>query len=543
MGIRGPCSAVIVCLGLGGCASAPPPAGPAPSRALPTVEALLADYAAACAGPEGMDSCDPDHFEETFRDDLAGLRAHRDALVERWMRSLEAGDHAATYGLSWAGERRAIPLLRRGLLADRSFYGWESSDARTLEARMRDEQHPAQMARIAALERLGGAKVREVVALSSHERAALVREAFAAGDPGDPPDVARWLLLRLAPEALAARAVAPPAGPSAATVTPGLAGFVLAAHGFPHHDLAVLARVGEGRVEAAPQKVGCRVLPRASVTGTEPGRAAPITLGAKVFSNVANACLAEVDGLAKGDFVATIGLRAVAEPAALPPETQALLQGLALEALARVRGAEPADFVGEAEVFAVQYAGGVRAVVAARVARRAGVVPGNGGAENGGVESGGGVESEGGAEKGGGLGDAEKGGGAEKGERGSEGGVGSAGDDGREGGEWPARACVSRLCSVKPWSPDVPLASLVAVYDLGGQDAAPRERLVVASSGGGCGPEQEDVVRFTGFAAIEGAEPFVVVSRSACDGWEYELYAIDGTGARLVARGASGSRV
>jgi hypothetical protein len=301
------CGLQLLCLGLAACGPVARPAPSAPVAAELTVDELAARYAANCSGPEGMTACDPPHFEQTFRDELAALRAHRDALVARWMRSLEEGAHAPAYGLAWARERGALPALRRGLLADRAYYGWESSDATKLEARMRDEQYPSQMARILALEKLGGAPVRDVVALTPEERAALVREAFEPGEPGGRSDVARWLLLRLAPDALAPRAIAPAPRLQPMPVAPDLSGWIVTAHAFPHHDIAVLARVGGGRVEAVDPAASCRALPRAHAFSTDPARPAPIALPPVTFSNAANTCLAEVDGLAKGDFVATIG--------------------------------------------------------------------------------------------------------------------------------------------------------------------------------------------------------------------------------------------
>jgi len=228
-----------VCLVLAACAPAAHPTQTTPPAPPLGVEGLLSIYAANCAGPEGATACDTSaHFEETFRAELPALRARRDELVSAWMRLLEGGAHAPAYGLAWAGERRALPALRRGLLADRSFYGWESSDAATPEARMRDEQYPSQTARIVALEKLGGGPVREVVALTPAERASLVREAFEPGAPGGPSDVARWLLLRLAPDALAPRTIAPAPPPEPVAVAPELSGFLVTAHAFPQHDSA-----------------------------------------------------------------------------------------------------------------------------------------------------------------------------------------------------------------------------------------------------------------------------------------------------------------
>lgn len=169
------------------------------------VDELLAVFAAACAGPEGVEDCSVARFEDTFARELPELRRRRSELVAHWMDALRAGGHSAAYGLAWAGAREALPLLREGLLADRYFYGWESSDAASLAARMRDEQYPHHLARIGAIEALSGRPITEAVALTPEEQEALVRESLEEGEPGGPPDVARWLLIKLA------RVEAPPA--------------------------------------------------------------------------------------------------------------------------------------------------------------------------------------------------------------------------------------------------------------------------------------------------------------------------------------------
>jgi hypothetical protein len=174
------------------------------------VGGLFDVYAATCAGPEGVDDCSPQQFERTFARELSAIRRHRSELVAHWMDAICAGHHTAAYGLAWANVREALPCLREALLADRYFYGWESSDAHELAARMRDDQYPRHMARILAIERLSGRPVAEAVALTPDERARLVRESSQDAEPGGAPDVARWLLGKLAPE-LGAEPVADPA--------------------------------------------------------------------------------------------------------------------------------------------------------------------------------------------------------------------------------------------------------------------------------------------------------------------------------------------
>lgn len=170
----------------------------------PDLDELLDAIAAHCAGPEGVEACAPNQFEETFAEKLPRFVAHREALVRHWLAALERGNHTAAYGLAWARHRAGLPALRKSLLSDRYFYGWESDDANTLEARMRDDQYPHHLAFISAIEHISGKPLAEAVALQPTERAALLAEARQPGDEGGPQDVARWLLHKLAPDALEA---------------------------------------------------------------------------------------------------------------------------------------------------------------------------------------------------------------------------------------------------------------------------------------------------------------------------------------------------
>ena len=174
-------------------------AGPEPVPS-PTVGDLLDVYAATCAGPEGLDDCSPERFELTFARELPAMRRFRSELVDHWTAALRAGDHAAAYGLAWANVRPALPDLREGLLAERYFYGWESSDAHEPSARMRDHNYPRHLARILAIEALSGQPIADAVALTPGERARLVEESLEGDEPGGPSDVARWLLIKLSPE-------------------------------------------------------------------------------------------------------------------------------------------------------------------------------------------------------------------------------------------------------------------------------------------------------------------------------------------------------
>ncbi len=335
-------------------------------------------YAAHCAGPEGLSDCAPEAFEATFRDRLPSFRAHRAELERRWTASAEAGGHSAAYGLAWLGAVGAVPSLRRTLLADRNFYGWESSDAETPEARMRDDQYPHQMARILAIEHLTKRPIQKAVALTPDERALLVAEAFAPGEPGEAQDVARWLLSKLAPDAISTPVTKGPAWPAeGATASPvaapqGLEGLVLGVHDhMVHHDFAVLARVGGGTVGPIEAREGCRRLPSARVVPTNKDRGAAIALPAKPFRSASNPCIFEVPDLAKGDFIATLGFSATGDAPPLSDQQTRILSGRALELVARHHRIDPLSFTGEASLSVIGSGADRLAAVNARARPRA----------------------------------------------------------------------------------------------------------------------------------------------------------------------------
>ncbi|MBX3273448.1 MAG: hypothetical protein KF729_24505 [Sandaracinaceae bacterium] len=336
-----------------------------PATAAPKLEALA--RLSRCAGPEGLDDCSLERFEETFADRLPRLRAHRDAVVERWRASLEAGSHAAAYGLAWADDRASLPALRRGLLEERYFYGWESSDAFTIEARMRDEQYPRHLARVRAIEHLSRADLATAVGLTPDERAALVRDAYAEGEAGGPHDAARWLLARLAPDALVA---APPRRTDVAplAIPPALDGWVLVSHdSFGHHDVFPIARAHAGSLTSSDPIDGCEVLPGREVTLD--GRS--VTLPTELLDDEVNRCLAEPEGLARGSSVTALDLDLRGQPVELDPAQRARAEARALEALARSTGADPADFAGTVdEVVAVGDGTHTRVVVRAHATPR-----------------------------------------------------------------------------------------------------------------------------------------------------------------------------
>lgn len=214
---------------------------------------------------------------------------------------------------------------------------------------------------------------------------------------------------------------------------------------------------------------------------TAPDRAA-VKLPRRLFSNVANTCLAELEGRAAGDFVGTIGWSAQASAVTLDEPTAARVTGLAFERLHTI-GADPADFHATATVTARAGSGRTWVAVHAEAIARV-----------------------------------------------------------RPGADEPAVAasCASSLCRIPRAGWREASASVVVVYELVAGGAL-HERLVVSSGPGGCSEAEHDAVGFAGFVLLD--RPLVVVSRSTCDAWEFELHGIAADGSRLIARGAGGSPV
>lgn len=450
------------------------------SGGLPNGSALeeLADLS-DCAGPEGVDDCAPARFERTFAHRLPAMRAHRDQLVPIWLERLERGEHAPAYALAWAGARDALPVLRRALLEDRHFYGWETRTPCAIEGRMSDDNHPHQVARILAIEHLSGTGVARAVALTPAERAALVREAYQPGEPGQASDVARWLLLRLAPEALALHP--PAAAPEARSVpVPAeLEGHVVVSHdSLGHHDVFTIARARGGLLEAVEAREGCRVLSAATVRLGLPARS--LALPRALFSNEANICLSEPEGLAPGSSLGALGIEPSGRPAELDASIRASVEALALEALAHV--ADPVDFAARASATSIEDRDRTWVAVDARAMRRPRAL------------------------------------------------------DWWGDGRLEPVPCATRLCEVEQH--EGPRASLVAIYELGPDGLA--ERLLVPSRPGGCSEAEHDDVSLAGGFVVPGGAPLFAIERRFCDGWVVELYSLAGGAARLVAaRGGS----
>jgi hypothetical protein len=157
------------------------------------VEVVGKEILDSCWGPEGVDDCAPRALAAAHARHLPMLRAQRDAFERLWLSDLAGGNHTAAYGLALLGSRRALPVLRARLLAERYFYGWETSSLDDPKILFADEQFPRHLALIHAIEWIDGRPLRSVVKLSDDERHQLARDAAVVCDG----QAATWLLHKL----------------------------------------------------------------------------------------------------------------------------------------------------------------------------------------------------------------------------------------------------------------------------------------------------------------------------------------------------------
>lgn len=155
---------------------------------------------------EFLDGPEVHSFAEAFREgELGLLRQHVEDLTPVVLAELEAGNHAAAWAASFLEIREAVPLMRRNLLADRYFYGWEGPDYSTEEAYLRDDQYPHHLAYIRSIEELTQKSIADAVTLTTEELRSLREEAALAtlserSSKTDDYFCARWLLSKLADE-------------------------------------------------------------------------------------------------------------------------------------------------------------------------------------------------------------------------------------------------------------------------------------------------------------------------------------------------------
>ena len=146
---------------------------------------VFEEMAATCGGPDSVELCTPAYVDVMFGARLGAI-SDRAGLERRWLAELAAGDHVAAYGLAWLASERALPELRRQLLADRYFYGWETSYPDPPDSVYADSQYPHHQAYLAAIEKISwmiaGHPVRHPVKLTRAERAQLRRDAAGCDD-------------------------------------------------------------------------------------------------------------------------------------------------------------------------------------------------------------------------------------------------------------------------------------------------------------------------------------------------------------------------
>ena len=140
-----------------------------------------------------VDKCGPSGFARTMATELPVFEANRAALEQRWLAALEAGDLTAAYGLGWLRSERALPELRRRLVADRhwEFLEWGRPDDPA--DRFGDYQFTHHFALAGAIEHITQRPWREVVKLSAAERRRLWRDSRGC----DGAFAAHWLLHEL----------------------------------------------------------------------------------------------------------------------------------------------------------------------------------------------------------------------------------------------------------------------------------------------------------------------------------------------------------
>ena len=193
---------VLAMVAVAGCASrsVDRPAGP-------SVAALLEDEKfASLAGPETNDFATARSLFTAA--EIQFLHEHIGDVAQYVNERLRAGSVGAAWIAGYFRIESSLPLLRRSLLTDRYFYGWEGPDYDDERSYLDDSQYTHHLAYIAAIEAITGKSLRESIALTPSETEKLKAEAtvdFARRDV-DPDKVqrglcARWLLSKLAPQA------------------------------------------------------------------------------------------------------------------------------------------------------------------------------------------------------------------------------------------------------------------------------------------------------------------------------------------------------
>jgi len=130
---------------------------------------------------------------------LRQLRENRRQVEPVLLERLRQGEHSAAYVLAYLGTTEALPILRKALLKERDFYGWEGPDYSKEQTYLADIQYPKQMAYITAIEVISRKPIWAAVKLTAAERQALENEArLAKPAPAYRKNyAAKWLLNKL----------------------------------------------------------------------------------------------------------------------------------------------------------------------------------------------------------------------------------------------------------------------------------------------------------------------------------------------------------
>jgi hypothetical protein len=171
-----------------------PPTTPAPAPRAQSLDATLERLSYKCGAWENVDACGPRRFATTMATELPVFEANRAVLERRWLAELEGkGDRVAAYGLGWLRSERALPELRRRLIADRhwEFLEWGPPDDPA--DRFGDYQFPNHFAFAGAIEDITQRPWRDVVKLTGAERRRLRLDSRGC----DGAFAAHWLLHEL----------------------------------------------------------------------------------------------------------------------------------------------------------------------------------------------------------------------------------------------------------------------------------------------------------------------------------------------------------
>lgn len=158
---------------IAGCAATDEPSSSAHRSETRT---LLAERLHLFSGPEA--TAGTVYVRETFSpDQLRVMHREVDTLEDEVNRRLLDGDHSAAWIAAYFRIESSLPYLRNGLLAERSFYGWEGPDYTQEQAWLQDQQYPRQMGYITAIEAITGKPIDQAIVLDKTERENLIKEA------------------------------------------------------------------------------------------------------------------------------------------------------------------------------------------------------------------------------------------------------------------------------------------------------------------------------------------------------------------------------